>query len=286
MGVRVKAYAKLNLTLAITGAENGYHSLDSLVCTVDLFDLIKLKKRKDNLVTIEMHGQGTETLAYEDNNAVKAAEAYIKTFGTGGADIKIFKNIPVGAGLGGSSADISGVLRGMAMLYGKGGESQLKELADSLGSDTGYLMTGGFARLTGRGEKVERLKSNLRLNFLLLLPQGGVSTAQCYRLYDGLPQEVNSSQPAVDALLKGDMQGLGRGFFNALYAPAVKLNGGVETAFKELESFAPLGVNMTGSGSGVYALFDSPEMCAYAKSRYAGKCRCIQLRSIVWQKKD
>ncbi len=281
MGVRVKAYAKLNLTLAITGAENGYHNLDSLVCTVDLYDLIKLKKRKDNLVTVEMHGQGTETLAHEDNNAVKAAEAYIKAFGTGGADIKIFKNIPVGAGLGGSSADISGVLRGMAMLYGKGGEGQLKELADSLGSDTGYLLTGGYARLTGRGEKVERLKSNMRLNFLLLLPQGGVSTAQCYRLYDSLPKTEQSSQPAVDALLNGDAEGLGRGLFNALYAPAVKLNGGVETAFKELESFAPLGVNMTGSGSGVYALFDSPEMCAYAKSRYLGKCRCIQLKSYI-----
>ena len=286
MGVRVKAYAKLNLTLAVTGAENGYHNLDSLVCTVDLFDLIKLKKRKDDLVTIEMHGQGTETLAYEDNNAVKAAEAYIKTFGTGGADIKIFKNIPVGAGMGGSSADISGVLKGMAMLYGKGGAAQLKELADSLGSDTGYLLTGGFARLTGRGEKVERLKSNLRLNFLLLLPKSGVSTAQCYRLYDDLPKEYKSSQPAVDALLKGDIEGLGQGLFNALYAPAIKLNDEVEAAFKELQAFAPLGVNMTGSGSGVYALFDSPEMCAYAKSRYKGKCRCIQLRSIVWQKKD
>lgn len=281
MGVRVKAYAKLNLTLAITGSENGYHNLDSLVCTVDLFDLIKLKKRKDNLVTVEMHGQGTETLAYEDNNAVKAAEAYIKAFGTNGADIKIFKNIPVGAGMGGSSADISGVLRGMAMLYGKGGASQIKELADSLGSDTGYLLTGGYARLTGRGEKVERLKSNLRLNFLLLLPQGGVSTAQCYGLYDSLPKAAHSSQPAVDALLNGDIQGIGSGLFNELYAPAVKLNGGVETAFKELESFAPLGVNMTGSGSGVYALFDSPEMCAYAKSRYTGKCRCIQLKSYL-----
>ena len=60
MGVRVKAYAKLNLTLGITGAEGGYHTLDSLVCSVDLYDLIKIKKRKDGLVTVEMHGQGTE----------------------------------------------------------------------------------------------------------------------------------------------------------------------------------------------------------------------------------
>lgn len=281
MGVRVKAYAKLNLTLAITGAKDGYHLLDSLVCTVDLFDLIKLKKRKDKLINVEMHGQGTEALAPEDNNAVKAAEAYVNAFGTCGADIKIFKNIPVGAGMGGSSADTAGVLRGMAMLYGKGGESDLKELADTLGSDTGYLLTGGFARLTGRGEKVERLKVNHKLNFLLLLPAGGVSTAQCYKLYDGTPQDARSCEPALNALLTGDTERLGKSLFNALYAPAVKLNVGVETAFYELTDFAPLGVNMTGSGSGVYALFDTAEMCAYAQSRYKGKCRCIQLKSYI-----
>ncbi len=281
MSVRIKAYAKLNLTLAITGVTCGYHALDSLVCTVDLYDLIKLKKRKDNLVTVEMHGQGTETLAYEDNNAVKAAEAYIKAFSTSGADIKIFKNIPVGAGMGGSSADISGVLRGMATLYGKGGERDLKELADSLGSDTGYLLTGGFARLTGRGERVERLEKDLRLNFLVLLPQGGVSTAKCYRLLDELPKASLSTQPAVDALLNGDLAALGKSLNNALYSPAVRLNGDIQTAFEELKEFAPLGVNMTGSGSGVYALFDSAEMCAYAKSRYRGGCRCVQLKSFA-----
>ena len=80
MGVRVKAFAKLNLTLAITGLKDGYHMLDSLVCTVDLFDLIKLKKRKDNLINVEMHGQGTESLPPEDNNAVRAAEAYVSAF--------------------------------------------------------------------------------------------------------------------------------------------------------------------------------------------------------------
>lgn len=281
MGVRVKAFAKLNLTLAITGLKDGYHMLDSLVCTVDLFDLIKLKKRKDNLINVEMHGQGTESLPPEDNNAVRAAEAYVSAFGTCGADIKIFKNIPVGAGMGGSSADAAGVLRGMAMLYGKGGERDLKKLADTLGSDTGYLLTGGFARLTDRGEMVKKLKVNGRLNFLLLLPDGGVSTAQCYKLYDGMSCGLLPCEPALNALLTGDAQGLGKSLFNALYAPAVKLCAGVETAYSELSVFAPLGVNMTGSGSGVYALFETAEMCAYAKSRYKGKCRCIELKSYI-----
>lgn len=280
MDARVKAYAKLNFTLCITGVKDGYHMLDSLVSTVDLFDLIKLRKRKDNLISIEMHGQGTESLPYESNNAVKAAQAYTDLFGTRGAHITIYKNIPVGAGMGGSSADISGVLRGMAKLYGQGGEEDLKKLADSLGSDTGYLLTGGLARLKGRGEIVECIKSKVKLYFLLLLPDKGVSTAECYRLYDELPKTDNSSVNALNALLNCDAAALGKSLNNDLYAPAIQLNPDIKTAYEELLSFSPLGVNMTGSGSGVFAVFENAEMCAWAKSRYRGKFRSIILKLI------
>ncbi|MBD5632122.1 MAG: 4-(cytidine 5'-diphospho)-2-C-methyl-D-erythritol kinase [Clostridia bacterium] len=292
MDVRVKAYAKLNLTLGITGARDGYHLIDSLVCTVDCFDLIKLKKRKDKLVSVEMHGRGSEGIPPERNNAQKAAEAYIEAFGTTGADIIIYKNIPVGAGMGGSSADAAGVLRGMSKLYGLGSERRLKELADGLGSDTGYLLSGGYARITGRGEKVESLNSDMRLNFLLLVPKDGVSTAECYKLYDSIGQSTNGSESAIKALTCGDTAGLAENMNNALYAPACRLNGDVYTAFNELKEFSPLGVNMTGSGSGVFAVFESAELCAWAKSRYRGKFESILLKTkrekkvIKWQKKD
>lgn len=280
MNARVKAYAKLNLTLGVTGSAGGYHLLDSLVCSVDLFDLIVLKKRRDDKVSIEMHGQGTELLPYEQNNAVKAAESYIAAFGTRGADIIIYKNIPVGAGMGGSSADVAGVIRGMSKLYGAGSERELKELADTLGSDTGYMLNGGYARLTGRGERVEQIDSKLRLNFLLLKPRGGVSTAECYKLYDTMPQPVATSENAIQALISGDKAALGAQFSNALYPPAATLNHDVKTAYEELLSFSPLGVNMTGSGSAVYALFENAEFCSWAKSRYRGKFNCFQVKTI------
>lgn len=280
MNASVKAYAKLNLTLCVTGIADGYHMLDSLVCSVDTFDLIKLKKRRDRLVGIEMHGRGTESLPFEENNAVKAAEAFMEKFGTNGADITVYKNIPVGAGLGGSSADISGVIRGMSRLYGAGGESEIKALADTLGSDTGYMLTGGFARLTGRGERVERLNIERRLHFLLLVPKNGVSTAECYRLYDKTPHGEASSSNALKALYSGDIAGFGANLNNDLYAPATILNPDVKRAYDELKAFNPLGVNMTGSGSGVYAIFETAELCAWAKSRYRGSFECIQLKSI------
>lgn len=280
MNARVKAYAKLNLTLCITGSAGSYHMLDSLVCTVDLYDLIVLKKRKDDKVIIEMHGQGTELLPYEQNNAARAAESYISAFNTHGANIIVYKNIPVGAGMGGSSADAAGVLRGMSKLYGAGSESQLKELADRLGSDTGYMLNGGYARLTGRGDKVEAIDSKLKLNFLMLKPPSGVSTAECYKLYDSMQSEVQTSENAIQALISGDRAAIGSHLNNALYPPAATLYPHVKTAYEELKAFSPLGVNMTGSGSAVYALFENADFCAWAKSRYRGKFQCIQLKTI------
>lgn len=74
MDARIKAYAKLNLTLDILGAANGFHLLDSLVCTVDLYDLIKISRRADGKITVEMHGMGSELIEPEKNNACLAAK--------------------------------------------------------------------------------------------------------------------------------------------------------------------------------------------------------------------
>lgn len=255
--------------------------LDSLVCSVDLYDLIRLKKRRDNRVNLEMHGLNTELMPIESNNAYRAAEAFVNRFGTGGADIAVYKNIPLAAGMGGSSADAAGVLRGLAQLYGTGSESQLKELADTLGSDTGYMLTGGFARLKGRGEMVEFLDIKERLNLLALIPGSGVSTAECYALYDKAPSPTTATDNAVEGLKRGDLRALGKALDNALYKPAIRLNEDVKRAYGELKEFDPLGVTMTGSGSAVVALFENAEFCAYAKSRYRGKFKVIELKTLT-----
>lgn len=268
--VRIKAYAKINLTLAITGVSGGYHMLDSIVATVDLYDLIIIKKRKDKLVSITMRGLGSEGIPFEDNNAVKAAELFIETFKTNGADITVFKNIPMGAGLGGSSADAAGVLNGLAKLYKINDLPALKLIADKTGSDTRYMLTGGYARLFGRGDEVKAIDSKLKLNILMLVPKSGVSTAQCFCLFDRTQKAGGNSDLAESALIGNNERLLSQNLTNALLSPAISLNSDVKECFDSLNAFCPLAVNMTGSGSGVYAIFENREMCEYAKSRYLG----------------
>lgn len=283
--VKIKSYAKVNLTLEITGVEGGYHLLDSLVASVDLFDLIVLKKRKDKLSRVVMHGMGSENIPPEHNNALKAAEAFSERFGTGGAEIVVYKNIPIGAGLGGSSADAAGVLNGMASLYGIEDRTGLKALADSLGSDTGYMLAGGFARMQGRGDRVAPLELNGKLHFLLICPPEGVSAKACYRKYDELPRTLewreNMSEGCIAALEKNDLHEAGRYLTNDLFVPALHLDPSVEKAKEEALSFSPLGATMTGSGSGVIALFETRELCEWAKSRYRGRFRTYVVSTVV-----
>ena len=97
--VKVKSYAKVNLTLDVVGTAGGYHLIDSLVASINLYDLVCVKKRKDNLISVSMHGMDSEGIPPEQNNAFRAGETFVRRFSTKGADITVYKNIPIGAGL-------------------------------------------------------------------------------------------------------------------------------------------------------------------------------------------
>ena len=259
--------------------------LDSLVVNIDLFDLLVLKKRKGALSSVTMKGMGSESIPPEKNNALKAAEAFSKAFGTDGADITVYKNIPIGGGLGGSSADVAGVLNGMAALYGVTDRARLKEIADSLGSDTGYMLDGGYARMMGRGEKVEKLDLTNKLHFLLICPNSSVSAGECYRTFDEQPRTLeyrgSQTQRCIEFLRQKDLNEGGRYLMNDLFRASNALNEDVGKAYEQAQSFSPLGVTMSGSGSSVIALFETRELCEWAKSRYKGKFRTYVVETVI-----
>ena len=283
MAVRIKTYAKLNFTLELRGKQGGYHLLDSLVCTVDLCDEVTVRRRRDGNVTLKSRGMGSEYIPEAENNAVRAARAIAETFQTDGADLCINKNIPIGGGMGGSSADAAGVLRAMAKLYGIADMDRLKSLADRLGSDTGYLLSGGLCRLRGRGDRVEKLGACPKLHFLVLCPEGGVSAAACYAAADRLGSG-NASAGATDraaaALASGDLPAFGKALSNDLFPAAASLSAAAAEALAAARSFSPLGAAMTGSGSASFAFFETRELCEWARSRYRGPARAFCVSTV------
>ena len=281
VSTKVKSPAKVNLSLNIAGAAGGYHQIDSVVASVDVYDTICLKPRTDKLVNVYMHGAGSERIPRAQNNAVLAGEAFVAAFDTGGADIEIYKDIPQGAGLGGSSADAAGVLNAMAKCYRIRDALALKSLADGLGSDTGYMLCGGFARISGRGERVERLASPRVYHMLLFWPDTPVSTAACYRAYDDAPDPLRAdSARLARALVRGDFAEVAANVYNALQRPAAALNPAVKEALAAAAAASPAACAVTGSGSAVFALFESEELCRWAKSRYRGKLKTRVVRTV------
>ena len=280
MKAHVKAYAKINLSLAVTGTENGYHMLDSLVTTIDLFDKISLSPGKDGEIGLVVKNAETD-IPKEKNNAYKAIKLYSERLHTGGANMVLHKGIPFGGGLGGSSADVAGALLAMEKLYRTG--EDLKPLADELGSDSGYLLGGGFARLTGRGEKVEPLGVLPGYYVLLLFAEGGVSTPECFRRYDESAKENCGCDNGelASLLLNGDLSGAGKIAKNVLTDAAVSLNASVGRNLGELKALSPSFCGMSGSGGTTFALYEDVELARWAADKLRKKdLDCLVTRTI------
>jgi len=179
------APAKLTLSLRVVGARtDGMHELVAEMVTIDLADSLTFGAGSGLTVIDGVIGDlGLDALG--DDNIVE------KALGLAGrrAAVRLAKRIPVGAGLGGGSADAAAVLRWA-------GITDLN-LATSLGSDVGFCLAGGRARVSGIGEKVEPLPFEDR-RFVLLLPPIAVDTGAVYRAWDYLKRQ--DSQPAEDPL--------------------------------------------------------------------------------------
>ncbi len=251
--VKINANAKINLTLDITGATEGYHTLNSLVASISLYDEITLIPRADGKIKLYNSGIPVDC-ATVDNNAFKAGMLFVKTFKTNGADIYIKKNIPIGGGLGGSSADIAGVLKGMKLLYGI--PDDVTPLADKLGSDSGYMVTGGWAVLHGRGTEVTLVESPT--NFYALVIRGAemVSAKECYRRFDEIGKlRRPCTNKAVKALKAGETAAFFAALKNDLYSPALTILPELKDRINDLKQTDALASLMTGSGSAVYGLY-------------------------------
>lgn len=164
----LKAYAKVNLALEITGRrEDGYHNVATVLQTVDLADTLVINPADALVVECD-----DADLAGESNLAWKAAitlaeRVRMRPWG----HVRIEKGIPVAAGLGGGSADAAAALVGLNRLWRLGLSSKkLSKVAAGLGSDVPFLLTGGTALGTGRGDEIAALPELRSGEMLLVIP--------------------------------------------------------------------------------------------------------------------
>lgn len=241
----VKIAAKVNLTLDVTATtSDGYHTLSTIMASVGVYDTIAIKK--SDIIRVEMLGRVND----ENNVAFKTLRLAIDKLGISGADIKITKGIPFSGGMGGSSADISGVLIGLEQIYGLM-RSETLPIADALGSDTVFMLDGGIARCSGRGNDVMRLPFE-RYSMVIVKPFGGANTSAVFKKYDSNPKITNYTNSFLASIKSGNAT---THVGNALTDAAIDVNKNILGAITDLMKYSDK-VSMTGSGSAVFGIFN------------------------------
>lgn len=177
----VKAPAKINLYLEIINKRaDGYHNIESVMHTVSLFDILEFTKIKDN--KIELVCDNADLFDTKKNLVYKAAEKVKEKYNiNSGVRIKLTKNIPMGAGLGGGSSDAAATILALNKIWNINDDiKNLELLGAKLGADVPFFMTGGTAKISGIGDIVEKINTKLSLDFVLVKPNFGVSTPHAY----------------------------------------------------------------------------------------------------------
>lgn len=236
--IKIKVNAKINLSLDITGIRSdGYHLLDMSMASVDVSDILSAEKSDD--VSVVMNGKNASC----DNTAYKALKLLHEKYGVG-MRVEITKGIPFSSGMGGSSADASGVFYCASQLYGIELD-QLDESAVRIGCDVPYMMRGGGARVRGVGELIQSTEF-AKLTLVIAQREYGASTKEIYAEYDRLHGVFGDSQTSRSQ------------YFNALESAAVSLRPSIARAKEDLLRHTDR-VFMTGSGSAYVGLFECEE---------------------------
>ena len=254
----ISAHGKINLFLRVLARnDDGYHSLETLLCLVSLADLLTAERREGRGVTIAV--VGADLGPAEENLAVQAAASVLQATGNRFAvHLTLTKRIPVRAGLGGGSSDAAAALHAVNRLAGDViPRHELLQFAARLGSDIPFFLTGApLALAWNRGERMLRLLPLPTAPALLLTPPIAIATRDAYGWVDGAKQSGGGRGSValdLDALSRwGD---IGRMAGNDFESPVFRRHGEIRSAFEALVATRPLVCRMSGSGSTLFAIY-------------------------------
>ena len=276
---KIKSYAKINIALNIICKSNSLHKIESLISFIDFYDTILIKKIKSNKHKIIFNGKFSKNI--NSNNTVKKLFRILdkkrvidhKFF------IKITKNIPQKAGLGGGSMNASNILKYLInKKLIKTSKKQINEISRSIGSDVILGLDTTNCVLTAKNE-VKRFRNCKKIFILVVKPNFGCSTKEIYskvRKYDRIKFKIPNKRMFNFNYLK-NMNNALENIVLRKY-PILKK---VKSRLNSLEN--PMFVRMTGSGSAFVSYYSSKKQCDKAKrqfGKYYKKYWCISSKTI------
>ena len=268
--VKEKANAKINLYLdVISKRDDGFHNIKTVMHSVSLFDEVTVVFSPSDTQNVRVSLKGNRFLPTDDRNlAYKAAKLYLDSAGiSANIEVMLNKRIPIAAGLAGGSSDAAATLRAMNKIFGKMfSDKALLKMAEKLGSDVPYCLYGKTALCEGRGEIINKLPDNIKLNLVIAVADEHVSTPVAYLDLDSIYSSFDGSiETGGEKHFAGLMSSLSNGRIDANnlvngFESAVlpKCNGAlaIKNRLAELGAYAAL---MSGSGPSVFGLFENED---------------------------
>lgn len=268
---RVMAQAKINLGLRVLAREaNGYHQIETVFARIALADMVAVRITDDER-TLVVHG--ADTGPRERDLAWRAALAFAAATGwPPGFAITVDKHIPVGAGLGGGSADAAAVLRALnALAPHPLSEAELLRLAAPLGSDVPFLASSAaFALAWGRGERLLRLPPLPERSVALVQPGFTVSTADAYAWLDAARRSTVPEAHLTGSERFASWESLAPLTENDFEAVISTRHAGIPGIVDALHKAGASIARMTGSGSTIYGIFALPPKAAALSKQVPG----------------
>lgn len=297
--VKTFALAKINLGLKVKKARSdGFHNIASIFSTVNLRDEITVSLTDENnhqipdeCCKVDCKSEIQENFVLPNENTFsKAYKAFcVLTGNKKGVYVKLKKRIPVGGGLGGGSSDASSFIQSLNLLFGTQlAESAQMEIAGKVGSDCFFFTKSFFdsktedgsyaAFVEGRGEKVSKIEMRNDYFVLLLMPEVSVSTKIAYDLVDkyyslnkSVSKEIFNKNNLADKemfenIYKMPIKDWKRfGLSNDFTNPIIENYPKIKAALNAMLSLGADFVDMSGSGSTIYGIFENQEKAITAK---------------------
>ena len=253
----IEAPAKINLTLEVLGKRtDGYHEIRSVIQTLSFCDSLQITPGKE----VEFKGNIPEWSS-ERSLVIKAVESLRKTTGSvKGAKIKIKKRIPLISGLGGDSSDAAAILLGLNQFWELNlPPNKLRDMAQNLGSDVSFFLTGGTALMEGRGETITALPPIPHHWVIPIIPEVSRIPGKTKRLYNML-QPAHFTDGKITDNLSSDLKT--KGEFNTsllfnTFENVVFARGEELTHYRDhLLKLGLPNIHLAGSGPTLFTILD------------------------------
>jgi 4-diphosphocytidyl-2-C-methyl-D-erythritol kinase len=286
--VTVRVPSKINLHLAVGGVRrDGFHELTTVFQALSLTDEVTVAVADEP--GVEVAGEGASGVPTGgDNLAWRAVRELARHVGRDAIELKIRvlirKGIPVSGGMAGGSADAAAALVGLAGLWKlEIGRDELASIAASLGSDVPFVLHGGTALGTRRGEQLVPVLARHTYHWVLALDHEGLSTPKVYaeldRLRaDGDPPRVGPVEPVLEALASGEPRQLALLLGNDLQAAAVSLRPGLRRTLRAGVNAGALAGTVSGSGPTCAFLCEDADAALRVAAELAGAGVCRTVR--------